>query len=121
MTTITGPAFPFAIDPHTGGVAVAHDEDKLVDNVRLILGTRIGERPMIRQFGSPLRALAHEPNDGGLGRLITRYARETLMQLEPRIRVLDVCFQSIGGEATLELRYTPADRPDPQLLLIPLS
>lgn len=121
MTAIAGPAFPFAIDPATGGVAVARDEAKLVDNVRLILGTRIGERPMIRQFGSPLRALAHEPNDGGLGRLITRYARETLMQLEPRIRILDARFHSIGGEATLELRYTPASRPDPQLLLIPLS
>lgn len=121
MTAVSGPAFPFAIDPHTGGVALVHDEPKLVDNVRLILSTRLGERPMIRTFGSPLRALVNEPNDGGLGRLITRYARETLMQLEPRIRVLDVQFRSDGGEAQLELRYATADRPDVRLLLVPLS
>ena len=121
MTGPAGPAFPFAIDPHTGGVSVASGEDKLVDNVRLILGTRLGERPMIRTFGSPLRALINEPNDGGLGRLITRYARETLMQLEPRIRVLDVQFRSVGGEAHLELKYAPADRADVRLLMVPLA
>jgi len=121
MTTVAGPAFPFAIDPQTGGVATVQGERKLGDNIRLILGTRIGERPMLRQFGSPLRSLVQEPNDGALGRLVTRYAKETLMTMEPRVRVLDARFESIGGEATLRLRYAPSDRPEPQLLLIPLS
>ena len=118
---VTGPAFPFAIDPATGGVAMTSGTDKLADNIRLILGMRVGERPMNRNFGTPIRALVHEPNDGGLARLISRYARETLAQLEPRIRVIDVRFQATGGEAVLELRYMPVDRPESQLLLIPLG
>lgn len=121
MIDPAGPAFPFGIDPNTGGVRVTSGESKLVDNIRLILGMRLGERPMLRTFGSPLRSLVNEPNDGGLGRLITRYARETLMQLEPRIRVLDVQYRSIGGEALLELKYAPADRADVRLMLVPLS
>jgi len=35
---------------------------ELTDNVRLILGTRIGERPMNRNFGTPIRDLLHDPD-----------------------------------------------------------
>ncbi len=119
--TVTGPAFPFAIDPATGGVAMTGGNRKLADNVRLILGMRVGERPMNRNFGTPIRSLVHEPNDGSLARLIIRHARESLAQLEPRVRVTDARFQSSGGEVVLELRYTPADQPEAQLLLIPLG
>lgn len=118
---VRGPALPFAIDPATGGVVMAESDRKLGDNVRAILSMRIGERPLARNFGSPIRSLVHEPNDGGLARLITRYARETLAQLEPRIRVTDARFHAKGGEAVLELRYMPADRPEAQLLMIPLG
>ena len=121
MTEISGAAFPFGIDPQTGSVAVAKGSRKLADNIRLILGTRIGERPMVRQFGSPIKSLLQEPNDGALGRLITRYARETLIALEPRAQILDTRFESKGGEATLYIRYAASDRPEAQILLVPLS
>ena len=117
---IKGPAFPFAIDAATGGVSWTTGLEKLTENVRLILGTRIGERPMNRNFGTPIRDLVHEPNDGSLARLIARHAREALAQLEPRILVTDVQFRTKGGELVLELRYTPADRPQAEMLSIPL-
>jgi len=120
-SAIRGPAYPFAIDPSTGSVGWATGRDKLTDNVRLILGIRIGERPMDRNFGTPIRDLLQEPNDGSLARLIARHVRDALTQLEPRILVTDVRFQSAGGELVLELRYTPADRPQSEILRIPLG
>ena len=118
---ITGPAFPFAIDRATGGVAVANGEAKLADNLRLILGTRIGERPMARRVGSPLHDLVHEPNDGSLARLITRHAREILAQLEPRIVIVDLQVAQKHGALEMELTYATADRPQPKQLLLPLG
>jgi phage baseplate assembly protein W len=96
-------------------------EAKLADNLRLILGTRLGERPMMRRFGSPLHDLVHEPNDGSLARLITRHARDTLAQLEPRILIADLTVGQRRGELVMELIYATADRPQPQQLLVPLG
>ena len=118
---IQGPAFPFTIDPATGGVAWSSGTKKLAENVRLILMTRQGERPMNRNFGTNIHSLVHEPNDGALGRLIARQARDTLMQLEPRIVVTDVVFQQDGGSLTLELHYIPADRPQAEIMYIQLG
>jgi phage baseplate assembly protein W len=118
---IKGPAFPFTIDPATGGVALSTEDKKLAENVRIILGLRIGERPLNRNFGTPIRELVHEPNDGGLARLISRNARDALTQLEPRILVTDVQFTRDGGQANLLLRYTRSDRPQSDTILIPLG
>ncbi len=119
--TIKGPAYPFVIDPATGGVSWSTGRQKLTENIRLILGMRIGERPMNRNFGTPIRDLLQEANDGGLARLIARHARETLTQLEPRIFVTDVQFSSKGGELVLQLRYAPADRPQSETISIALE
>jgi hypothetical protein len=116
-----GPAYPFEIDPATGGVAWSEDADKISENVRLILSTRRGERPMGRNFGTPIHQLVHEPNDGGLARLITKTAREELMRLEPRIVITDVHVQQSGGEMSLELRYIHSDRPQADVMIVPLG
>ena len=116
-----GPAYPFRIDPATGGVAWSEDDRKVAENVRLILGTRHGERPMNRDFGTMIHQLVHEPNDGGLGRLIAKQAREALMQLEPRIVITDVKVDQRGGQLVLELRYIHSDRPRADVMVVPLG
>jgi len=121
MLDVRGPAYPFAIDPASGGVAWSAGRKKLVENVRLILTTRLGERPMKRDLGTPIHSLVHEPNDGGLGRLIARHARDALMQLEPRILVTDIRFQQSGGELTLELEYVLADHPQTEIMHVQLG
>jgi len=118
---VRGPAFPFAIDPATGGVAWSDGAKKLAENVRLILTTRHGERPMNRGFGTTIHQLAHEPNDGGLARLIARQARETLMQLEPRVIITDVRFHQKGPEVVLEIQYIPADNPQAEVMFVQLG
>jgi phage baseplate assembly protein W len=121
MLDVRGPAFPFAIDPASGGVAWSNGRKKLVENVRLILTTRLGERPMKRDLGTPIHSLVHEPNEGGLARLIARHARDALMQLEPRIVVTDIRFQQSGGDLTLELEYVLADNPQTEVMFVQLG
>lgn len=118
---VRGPAFPFAIDPATGSVAWTSGAKKLAENVRLILTTRYGERPMNRDFGTRIHSLVHEPNDGGLARLVSQQAREALMQLEPRIIVTDVRLQQVGPELTLELHYVLADSPQAEIMYVQLG
>ncbi|MES2055441.1 MAG: GPW/gp25 family protein [Pseudomonadota bacterium] len=121
IAAVRGPAYPFAIDPETGGVAWSNGKRKLADNVRLILTTRTGERPMARDFGTPIHSLVHEPNEGGLARLIARHVREGLMQLEPRIIVSDITFHQDNGELTLELTYQLADDARTEIMLVQLG
>ncbi len=116
-----GPAYPFQIDPATGQIAWATDDAKINDNVRIILATRRGERPMNREFGTVLHQLVQEPNDGGLARLIARQAREALLQLEPRIIVTDIHVRQRDGELILEMHYVHSDRPKADVLFIPLG
>lgn len=121
VSDMGGPGYPFAIDPATGGVRMATGREKLTQNLRLIIGTRLGERPMARDFGTPLHDLVHEPNDGALARLITKQVREALLQAEPRIVVTDIRLTQNGGEMMLELHYIPSDRPQPDTLFLPLE
>ena len=115
IAAVRGPAYPFAIDPQTGGVAWSNGRQKLTDNVRLILTTRLGERPMARDFGTPIHSLVHEPNEAG------RHVREGLMLLEPRIIVIDINFRQDNGVLTLELTYQLADNPRTEIMLVQLG
>jgi phage baseplate assembly protein W len=109
--TLQGLAFPFRIDPQTGRVAMAVGEEKLRQNVRLILATRIGERPMRRDFGTRLHSLVHEVNDAALARLLQEHAQECLLLWEPRILVTEMRTEQREGELTLNLTYVHTAEP----------
>jgi phage baseplate assembly protein W len=118
---VRGPAYPFRIDPATGRIAMAEGNDKISANVRIVLATRRGERPMNRNFGAGIHELLHEPNDGSLSRLIVKTVREMLMQHEPRIVVVDTKVTQQAGELVLELHYIHADRPQADVMVIRLG
>ena len=63
---VTGMAFPFRIDPRTGGVAWAVGADKLRQNIRVLIGTRHGERPMLREYGNLSSAFVYFVLDAAL-------------------------------------------------------
>jgi uncharacterized protein len=117
---VAGPAFPFAIDPATGGVAWSFGQDKIRQNVHLILGTRVGERPMLRHFGSRLSAMVHEPNNAVLGDLLARNAQEALVQWEPRVLAFEAGVEQSGAQATLRIRYALSDQAESDVLNVPI-
>ena len=114
MTTIDqvrGFGFPFRIDPTTGGVQAASGIEKIRQNLRVILGTRVGERPLLRQFGTRIPSLVHEPNDSALADVIQTQAREALMQWEPRVLVTESRIEQNDGELRLQLSYILTTEP----------
>jgi phage baseplate assembly protein W len=105
-----GFAYPFRIDADTGRVSQASGEDKLRQNLHVVLGTRQGERPMVRDFGTRLQALVHDPNDEVLGNLVRDEIQTALLRWEPRVLVTGVEVRQHEGELTLWLTYLQVDR-----------
>jgi phage baseplate assembly protein W len=105
LDEVQGFGFPFQIDPRTGGVAWSRGRDKIRQNVRIILETRQGERPMLRDFGSRIPSLVHDINDDVLADIARRQAQEALLQWEPRVLITDLATQQDEGEVQLRIRY----------------
>jgi len=117
---IAGPAFPFRIDPATGGVAWAFGSDKLRQNIRLILGTRFGERPMLREYGTRIHSLVHDPNDAVMVELLKTQAQQAVLQFEPRVLVSEVKVVQSEGEVRMLLNYTHTSEPVADQFVLPL-
>jgi phage baseplate assembly protein W len=121
IDNIAGVAFPFAIDPSTGGVVWASGGEKLRQNVRLILGVNYGDRPMLRQYGSRIQSLVHDPNDQVLAELLKTQAQQAVMQFEPRIIVTQTNVTQSEGEVSMTLNYSYTAEPVADQLIVPLA
>jgi phage baseplate assembly protein W len=100
---VLGIGVPFGIDPTTGGVATTSGADKIRQNLRVLLTTRTGERPMQRDFGTRIPTLAFEPNDDVLVDLIETQARQAMLQWEPRVIVTNTALVNRNDTGYLEL------------------
>jgi phage baseplate assembly protein W len=122
MDDLAGTAFPFAIDEATGGIAWSNGAAKIRENVRIILGTRYGERPLLREFGTKVQSLVHDPNDAVLADLLKNQVQESLLRFEPRILVTQVLVEqdADAGELRLRLFYTFTTEAGINEMLIPL-
>jgi phage baseplate assembly protein W len=118
---IRGMAFPFRIDPDRGSIAWAQGRDKIRQNVRIILGTRVGERPMLRDFGSRLPGLVHDPNDDVLVEIAQTQIKDTLLQWEPRILTTGTAVRRSEGELRLLVNYVHTEEPVTGQLILPLT
>jgi phage baseplate assembly protein W len=114
-----GPAIPFRIGPD-GRVAMTSGTDKVRQNLRAVLATRIGERIMQRDFGTRLASLVHDPNDEALSALVTSEARDALLRWEPRLMVTATRVERAEGELRLYLDYIELDRQTGGQLVISL-
>ena len=105
---IRGAAIPFRLD--SGSVAMESGIAKLRQNLRMLLATRIGERPMQRDFGTKIPSLVHEPDDDALAALIESQAREAMLRWEPRLIVVSTAVERKEGELSLRLDYVHVDQ-----------
>lgn len=118
--SIRGFGFPFRIDAASGGIGWAADEEKIRQNILLVLGTRLAERPMLRNFGTRIPSLVHDPNDDVLAELVQNEAREALVQWEPRILVTNTRVERVEGELRVWLDYVYTDRGVTDRLMLPI-
>lgn len=103
----TGWAYPMALNA-VGRVGMATYEDDVAQAIRIILGTNPGERLMRPEFGAGLRDFLFEPINTSTMSLIEMRVRESLIDWEPRIDVLDVQVSAADraqGKIQIEVPY----------------
>jgi phage baseplate assembly protein W len=120
MPEAQGTAFPFRIDSRTGGVAWSSGPAKIREDLRILLGTRLGERPMLRDFGTRIHSLVHEPDDDVTADLLRKQAHEAIVQWERRIVVTRARLDRADGELRLVLSYVHSDKPVSAEMIVPL-
>lgn len=85
-----GWAFPFHFDSASGAVAYSEFEENIRQNIMVIIGTRVGERQMLYDFGCRIHELLFAPSNSETARTAARYVEEALMRWESRIEILQV-------------------------------
>jgi uncharacterized protein len=95
-----GASFPLAIGPR-GGIEESRGSAALEASMRVILGTRQGERAMRPDFGCNLGTLVFAPNNESTANLARHYAIDGLTRWEPRIEVMDVRAENDNAGARL--------------------
>lgn len=90
----------------SGGVfTVEHTREIIRSSVRMILGTRIGERVMTPSFGSNLDRLVFEPNDVVLHALVRTNVRTAIETWEPRVEFDRVEIETVEHELRVVAHY----------------
>ncbi|WP_437765348.1 GPW/gp25 family protein [Sorangium sp. So ce281] len=87
-----GWAFPIRLD-RWGRFAMVEGQEDVEEAIRIILGTRLGERVMLAPFGSEVPSLLFEPSTAATAARIQSAIRGALARWEPRIDVLDVAVE----------------------------
>ncbi len=102
-----GLGFPLRTDSRGRLVLVSGEED-IAESIRIILGTRPGERVMRPTFGCRAYELIFEPRTPSTISLLQEYVYEALRMWEPRINVRRVnVTPSEGADGALiaEIEY----------------
>lgn len=81
----TGWKFPVEADSATGRIQMSSAEENIEESVRIILGTKKGERMMEPEFGSRLSDFAFETVDYTTLYSMKREVEKALTRWEPRI------------------------------------
>jgi uncharacterized protein len=119
---IRGISFPFRVDPRTGGIAVSAGPTKLRENVVHLLLTRVGERPMLREYGGGVTQLFQENVDEGLVAIAQHQVVKAMLRFEPRVLPQQVSVvEAEPGTLLLRVQYVETTQPGVQQALIRLS
>ena len=115
-----GWVFPLQVNLQ-GSVQLNSDLPNVEDCIRLILGTRLGERVYRPEFGSRLSELVFAPMNTQTLLLIRLYVEEALEMWEPRI-IIDGIYTEpdpTKGRVDIIIQYHPKDSYDSQSMVYP--
>jgi phage baseplate assembly protein W len=102
-----GWAAPAGVDG-AGEARLESGAEKVRQSIRLILGTRRGERVMRPDFGAGLEDFLFEPLSTTTAALVRYRAQTALVQWEPRIDVIEVLVDVADrrlGQLDITIRY----------------
>jgi phage baseplate assembly protein W len=92
-----------------GYFTTATDIDLIKSSIRMILGTRRGERTMNRKIGSELYRLEYEQNDFVIKSLVNKYVIQPLNEQEPRIEIVDVSVEPQDNDTYITIVFRLVD------------
>ena len=102
-----GLAFPLRVNAR-GEIALVSAERDVEESIRIILGTRPGERVMRPEFGCRVQELLFEPRSAAVETLIKQYVSQALRRWEPRIEVMSVTVlghTELDGALIVDVNY----------------
>jgi uncharacterized protein len=93
----SGLNFPLRTDVR-GQIALVSGNEDIEQSIRIILGTRPGERVMRPTFGCRAYELLFEPKSAATASLLKEYVSAALVMWEPRINVKKVDVNDDSGQ-----------------------
>lgn len=85
-----GQGLKFPLEVVDGKLAVSRGEAKIAESIRFLLATAKGERVMRAALGCGLHDLVFAPGNSQTDIFVADAVRDTLVNHEPRIDVLDI-------------------------------
>jgi len=115
-----GVSFPIAADVR-GNLQLSSEARNLEESIRVILGTKLGERVYRPNFGCRLSELAFAPLETRTLLLVRLYVEEALTTWEPRIDLEGVYTEPnpIQGQVRITIAYRPKGSHDLRSLVYP--
>lgn len=86
----SGWKFPVAVDSATGQIRMSSGEENIEESVRIIIGTRRGERMMEPEFGCRIWEYSFETTDYTMLYAMKNEVEQALIRWEPRIMEVQV-------------------------------
>ncbi|WP_204150197.1 GPW/gp25 family protein [Leptolyngbya sp. CCY15150] len=117
-----GAGFAFPIETNVqGSIKLSSDSPNIEESIKIILGTKLGERVYRPNFGCRLAELVFEPMNTQTLLLIRLYVEEAITLWEPRIIVENVMTEPdpVEGKVTIEIFYTPKGTYDSRSMVYP--
>jgi phage baseplate assembly protein W len=119
----TGLAFPVQVDSR-GEITLVSNEQDIEQAIRIILGTRRGERVMRPDFGCRVHELLFEPRDATTASLVRSYVQDALSFWEPRIQLVRVetyLDNANDGAILVEIEYLVKATHDRRSIVYPFE
>lgn len=105
----------FTKHPVTSDVSRKYDEEAVKQSVKNLVLTQNYERPFHSEIGSQIRGLLFEPATPMLSMLLRRAISDTIINFEPRVRLIDVAVRlepdSNSVNVTIEFTIVNTVRP----------
>ena len=117
-----GWAYPFRIEPASGRIATAADEEDVRQSILIILKTAKGERVMRPDFGCGIHNLVFAAIDTALLAQVKRDVEDALRNYEARIAVTGVQARAgnlLDGQLIIEIDYRVRQTNQPGNLVFP--
>ena len=117
-----GWAFPFRVEPASGRIATAADEEDIRQSILIILKTAKGERVMRPDFGCGIHNLVFAAIDTATLAQVKRDVEDALRTYEARIEVNEVKAEAgnlLNGQLIIEIDYRVRQTNQPGNLVFP--